>query len=240
MPTTCPPGTCLCGSEMSTPTHCCSSVVARRRARRSGWFRLLGRQAFMLWAVRRGILGGTFDPLHVVHLMAGEAARNLLDLDMVTFITAGDPYQKAGMPMSPKEQRWRLTELGVADVEYFEADDREVRREGPSYMIDTLDTFPEDEEIFLILGADAAVGLPSWRRWEEVVERTTVAVISRPGVAEEEVAGIGAPYLWLDTPGIPISSTMLRARVEAGRSLRFFVPDPVWRYIADEKLYAVS
>ena len=194
----------------------------------------------MLWAVRRGILGGTFDPLHVVHLMAGEAARNLLDLDVVTFVTAGDPYQKAGMPLSSRKHRWRLTELGVAGIDYFEADDREILREGPSYMADTLDTFPDDEEIFLILGADAAVGLPTWHRWKDVVGRTTVAVISRPGVAEEEVVAIGAPYLWLDTPGIPISSTMLRARAESGRSLRFFVPDPVWRYVVDEKLYAIS
>ncbi len=194
----------------------------------------------MLCAVRRGIFGGTFDPLHVVHLMAGEAARNLLGLEVVTYITAGDPYQKAGMPMSSKEHRWNITKLGVSGIDYFEADDREILREGPSYMADTLQTFPDTEEIFLILGADAAARLPTWDRWKDVVERTTVAVISRPGVAEEEVAAIGAPYLWLDIPGIPISSTMLRARAQAGRSLRFFVPDPVWRYVVDEKLYATS
>lgn len=193
----------------------------------------------MLCAVRRGILGGTFDPLHVVHLMAGEAARHLLDLDVVTFITAGDPYQKHGIPLSDKANRWAMTELGIEGIDYFEADDREVRRLGPSYMIDTLATFDEDEDIFMILGADAAVGLPSWHRWEDVVNRTTVAVISRPGIAEEEVAATGAPYIWLDTPGIPISSTMLRARAEAGRSIRFFVPDPVWRYVEESQLYAL-
>lgn len=192
----------------------------------------------MLCAVRRGILGGTFDPLHVVHLMAGEAARRTLDLDVITFITAGDPYQKHGIPMSDKHHRWNMTVLGIEGVDYFEADDREVQRPGPSYMADTLETFAADEEITLILGADAAAGLPTWQRWEEVVERTTVAVISRPGVAEEEVAATGAPYLWLDTPGIPISSTMLRARAEADRSIRFFVPDPVWRYVEENDLYA--
>jgi nicotinate-nucleotide adenylyltransferase len=191
----------------------------------------------MLCAVRRGILGGTFDPLHVVHLMAGEAARHLLDLDVITFITAGDPYQKHGIPMSDKDRRWAMTVLGIGGVDYFEADDREVRRPGPSYMVDTLATFDDDEEIILILGADAAAGLPSWHRWEDVVERTTMAVISRPGVAEEEVAATGAPYVWLDTPGIPISSTQLRARAEAGRSIRFFVPDPVWRYVEENQLY---
>lgn len=194
--------------------------------------------AFMLCAVRRGILGGTFDPFHVVHLMAGDAARHLLDLDVVTYITAGDPYQKHDIPMSTKDHRWNMTVRGIGEVEYFEADDREVQRPGPSYMIDTLETFEADEEIFLILGADAAAGLATWHRWEEVVERTTIAVISRPGVAEEEVAATGAPYLWLDTPGIPISSTMLRARAEAGRSIRFFVPDPVWEYVEEQQLYA--
>ena len=193
----------------------------------------------MLCAVRRGILGGTFDPLHVVHLMAGEAARHLLDLDVVTFITAGDPYQKHGIPMSDKEHRWNMTVVGIEGIDYFKADDREVTRGGPSYMIDTLVTFDADEEIFLILGADAAAGLPTWHRWEDVVDRTTVAVISRPGVAEEEVAATGAPYTWLDTPGIPISSTQLRARSEAGRSIRFFVPDPVWRYVEENQLYAL-
>lgn len=228
------------GWEVPTTIRLAYSGVTRPLGRRCGWFRSLMGRVFMLCAVRRGIFGGTFDPLHVVHLMAGEAARNLLELDVVTFITAGDPYQKAGMPMSSKEHRWNITKLGVGGIEYFEPDDREVLREGPSYMADTLTTFPDDEEIFLILGADAAARLPTWDRWKEVVERTTVAVISRPGVAEEEVAAIGAPYLWLDTPGIPISSTMLRARAEAGRSLRFFVPDPVWRYVLDEKLYETS
>ena len=194
----------------------------------------------MLCAVRRGILGGTFDPLHVVHLMAGEAARLAFGLDVVTFITAGDPYQKHGIPMSDKEDRWNMTALGIEGVDYFEADRREVDRPGPSYTIDTLGTFDDSEETILILGADAAVGLPTWHRWKDVVDRAAVAVISRPGVAEEEVAATGAPYTWLDTPGIPISSTMLRARAEAGRSIRFFVPDPVWRYVEDNDLYAAS
>lgn len=193
----------------------------------------------MLCAVRRGILGGTFDPLHIVHLMAGEAARQSLDLDVITYITAGDPYQKHGSPISDKKHRWNMTVAGVDGIQYFEADDREVRRAGPSYMIDTLTTFDDDEEIFLILGADAAAGLPTWNRWTEVLDRTTIAVISRPGVAEEEVAATGAPYTWLDTPGIPISSTMLRARAESDRSIRFFVPDPVWRYVEEHKLYAI-
>ena len=233
------PRGCICRYDWATAisTRPASSDAARNRGPACDSFRRQVTIAFMLCAVRRGILGGTFDPFHVVHLMAGEAARHMLDLDVITYITAGDPYQKHGIPIADKDHRWAMTVLGIEGIGYFEADDREVKRTGPSYMIDTLDTFDEDEDIYLILGADAAVGLPSWHRWQDVVERTTVTVISRPGVAEEEVAATGAPYNWLDTPGIPISSTMLRARAEAGRSIRFFVPDAVWRYVEENRLY---
>jgi nicotinate-nucleotide adenylyltransferase len=192
----------------------------------------------MLSGVRRGILGGTFDPLHVVHLMAADAARADLDLDVVHFVVAGDPWQKRAEPVSDKKHRWEMTTRGVAGIEGFLADDRELERPGPTYTIDTLATFDDDDDIVLILGADAAAGLPTWHEWERVVGRVTVAVVSRPGVAEEEVAASGIDYVWLDTPGIPISSSMLRARVGAGHSIRFFVPDPVWAYVVDEGLYA--
>ena len=192
----------------------------------------------MLPGVRRGILGGTFDPLHVVHLMAADAARADLHLDVVHFIVAGDPWQKRGEPVSAKKDRWEMTRRAVDGIDGFVADDRELERPGPTYTLDTLKSFDPQDEIVLILGADAAAGLPTWHEWEKVVERVTVAVVSRPGVAEEEVAATGIEYVWLDTPGIPISSSMLRARVGAGHSIRFFVPDLVWAYVMEEGLYA--
>ena len=193
----------------------------------------------MLGVVRRGILGGTFDPPHVAHLMAGEAAFRDLGLDVVTFLPAGAPWQKAGTRVSAPEHRWNMTQLAVADVDYFAADDREVRRDGWTYTVDTLATFPADEDLVLILGADAARGLPTWHRWTEVVERASIAVMRRPGVDDAEVAG-ALPFdpHWLDTPQVSVSGTELRAWARRGKSLRFLVRDAVWRYIEEHGVYA--
>jgi nicotinate-nucleotide adenylyltransferase len=193
----------------------------------------------ILAVVRRGILGGTFDPPHLAHLFAGEAAFRGLDLGVVTFIPAGAPWQKAGHRVSAPEHRWRMTMLAVDGVEYFEADDREVNREGWTYTIDTLDSYPADEDLFLIVGADAALGLPTWDRCEDVMDRVTVAVMPRPGVdrrAVDDVLG-DCEHAWLDTPSLDISGTMLRARARVGMSLRFLVPDPVWLYVNEHALY---
>ncbi len=193
----------------------------------------------MLIGVRRGILGGTFDPPHVAHLMAGEAAYRDLALDVVTFLPAGAPWQKAGKKVSAPEHRWNMTQLAVADVDYFEADDREVRRDGWTYTVDTLATFPDDEDLMLILGADAARGIRSWHRWEHVMARAEVAVMRRPGVADAEIdEALSVAPRWLDTPLVSISGTTLRAWARRGKSLRFLVRDPVWKYIEEHEVYA--
>ena len=132
-----------------------------------------------------------------------------------------------------------MTKLAVHSVDYFEADEREVLREGWTYTVDTLESFPEDEEITLILGADTARGLAGWQRHEDVLARARIAVMSRPGIDGAEVeAAVGANMVWLDTPQIPVSGTMLRARAAAGRSLRFFVRETVWMYLEEHRLYA--
>ena len=190
----------------------------------------------MLAPVRRGILGGTFDPPHLVHLIAGEAAWRDLRLDVVTFLPAGQPWQKAGRVMTPAGHRWAMTRAAVTRVEYFEADDREVRRPGPTYTIDTLEAF-EGDDLFLILGADAALGLPTWHRWREIVDRVHVTVAPRPGVGRIDVEATSVPVTWLDAPEIPLSGTMLRERAAAGKSLRFLVPEAVWQYMVREGLY---
>jgi nicotinate-nucleotide adenylyltransferase len=106
--------------------------------------------------VRRGILGGTFDPPHLAHLVAGEVAYRDLALDVVTFIPAGRPWQKEGSGVTGAEHRRAMTGLALEGIGYFELDDREVRRDGLTYTADTLDALPEADRLVLILGGDAA------------------------------------------------------------------------------------
>lgn len=192
----------------------------------------------MLPGVRRGILGGTFDPPHLAHLMAGEVAYRQLDLDVVTFIPAGAPWQKADREVSDAEHRWEMTAAAVSGVPYFEADDREVNRDGWSYTVDTLESYAGDE-LVLILGADAASRLHTWHRWREVLDLAHVAVVPRPGSHPADVTGnLPVPVVWLDAPEIGVSGTMLRERAGEGKSIRFLVREPVWRYIDDNSVYA--
>jgi len=187
--------------------------------------------------VRRGILGGTFDPPHIAHLIGGETAYQQLGLDVVTFIPAGAPWQKAGRKVSDAEDRWQMVLLATGGTDHFEADDREVRREGWTYTIDTLDSFDDGDDLTLILGADAALGLPTWERGDQVLARARIAVIPRPGVEREAVEQVVPDLAWLDMPDLEISGTMLRQRVQDTQSIRFFVPDLVHDYIRHNHLY---
>jgi nicotinate-nucleotide adenylyltransferase len=191
----------------------------------------------MLAGMRRGILGGTFDPPHLAHLVAGEAAFRQLALDVVHFIPAGAPWQKAERRVSDATHRWEMTRRAVAGVPYFVADDREVRRDGWSYTVDTIATFDADDELVLIVGADAAAGFRSWRDPDGITSRASLAVMPRAGVDPADVHGaVGAHHL-LDTPDLPISGTMLRRRVAAGGSIRFLVREGVHDYVIGAGLY---
>ena len=131
-----------------------------------------------------------------------------------------------------------MIRLAVHGTDYFEVDDREVRRDGWTYTIDTLDEYPADEEITLILGADAALGVPSWHRVDDVLARARLAVLARPGIENEAVVdALQAPVDWLDAPLMDVSASELRQRVGAGKSLRFLVADVVWAYIGEHRLY---
>lgn len=191
----------------------------------------------MLAPVRSGLLGGTFDPPHIAHLLAGEVAFRQLGLDRVIFMPAGSPWQKADRRVSSANHRWNMTRLATDHVAYFEADDREVHRRGWTYTIDTLATFDRTEEIVLILGADAAKGLRSWERSDEVVSRVELAVAPRPGVEAADLEKIvGKPQL-LNMPPLPISGTEIRARIAAGLGGRFLVSEDVYDYIEQHRLY---
>ena len=195
-----------------------------------------------------GILGGTFDPPHIAHMVVAEAAYRLLGLDQVRFIPAGAPWQKAGGGVTPARCRWEMTAAAVSGAPYLAADDREVARPGYTYTIDTLAELAEEDRAgggsgeppVLILGADAAFRLPSWRRADEVLASARIAVAPRPGTpreAVEEAVGGRAEVVWLDVPPLGVSGTALRRRAAAGGSLRFLVPPPVLDYIERCRLY---
>lgn len=188
--------------------------------------------------MRRAILGGTFDPPHLAHLVAGEAAYRQLDLDVVTFLPAGRPWQKSGRRVTSPEHRWEMTRRAVEGVEYFEADPREVHRDGPTYTVETLASYPEGEEVLLVLGADVASRIRTWHRWQEVVARARVVVAPRPGTDRRQVEEeLGKEVRFLDMPLLPLSGTALRRRAAAGGTIRFLVPEGVWRYTLEHGIY---
>ncbi|HEX2154789.1 MAG TPA: nicotinate-nucleotide adenylyltransferase [Acidimicrobiia bacterium] len=191
--------------------------------------------------MRIGILGGTFDPPHLAHLHTGEVAYHQLGLDMVVFMPAGAPWQKAARHVSAPEHRWAMTRLAVAGVDYFVADDREVHRDGWTYTADTLADFDDELELVLILGADSARNLPTWHRATEVLERVVLAVAPRPSTAAADVETSlqgKVEMHWLDMVPLDVSGTQIRRRVSRGLSTRFLVRDAVWRYFIEEDLYA--
>jgi nicotinate-nucleotide adenylyltransferase len=188
--------------------------------------------------VRTGILGGTFDPIHIAHLHAGETALHQAELDQVLFIPAGDPWQKLGRRVSATEHRLEMVRLATAGVDGFRADDRETTRDGLTYTVDTLATFREDEELFLILGADAALRIPTWERHQEVLDRATILVVPRPGTDSTAVADILPDPVFLDMAVLEVSGTEIRAMVRSSSPFRFLVTDEVHRYIGENNLYA--
>lgn len=188
--------------------------------------------------MRTGILGGTFDPIHLAHLHAAETALDQGRLDRVLFIPAGDPWQKADREVSTSARRAAMVRLAIEDVPNFELDRREVDRSGPTYTIDTLDSFPSDEEIFLILGSDAAAGVETWHRSRDVLARARILIAPRPGNSAEGVAAMLASASILEMAPLGVSSTMIRAMAGEGRPFRYLVPKAVWTYISENNLYA--
>ncbi len=193
----------------------------------------------MLRAVRRGILGGTFDPPHFGHLLAGEAAYRDLELDVVSYFPTGSPWQKAGRVVADGHHRLEMIHRAVAGVDYFDVDDRELRRKGPTYTIETLEELAEgNDHLTLVIGADSALTFRTWRRWEEIAARTSLAVAPRGGVKPDDLSEVlPGEAAWLDMPEVALSGSDLRARLQSGRSIRFMTPDPVWRYVVEQRLY---
>jgi nicotinate-nucleotide adenylyltransferase len=188
------------------------------------------------------VFGGTFDPPHLGHLVTAVNVRHSLQLDTVLFVVANVPWQKDGVrAVSPAADRLALVQAAVAGVEGLEACDIELRRGGPSYSADTLAELARIDPsatLFTILGEDAAGGLPTWTRWPEVVQRSTMVVVERPGQRAELPDGID--WVRVEVPHLEVSSTDLRARVVDGRPLEFLLTPGVIEGIRRRGLYGVA
>ncbi|MEY2406535.1 MAG: nicotinate-nucleotide adenylyltransferase [Acidimicrobiaceae bacterium] len=189
---------------------------------------------------RIGVFGGTFDPPHVGHLVVAVNVRHALQLDRVLLVVANDPWQKSGLrPVSSVADRLAMVEAAVGAVEGLEASAIELERAGPSFTADTLAALraadPEGQ-LFLIVGSDAAAGLPTWERVEEVRALATIAVVVRPG-AEDGQPPPGWGWERVEAPRLEVSSTDLRARVTDGRPLDYLLTPPVIGSIEARGLY---
>jgi nicotinate-nucleotide adenylyltransferase len=187
---------------------------------------------------RVGVLGGTFDPIHVGHLVAASDARAALELDRVLLVVAGDPWQKRGEVVAGAPDRLALVEAAVAEVDGLEASALEVERDGASVTADTLEALTTpDRELFLLLGADAVANMATWLRLDDTRELATVVVIERSG--EHAVPpGSGWRVEHLVIPRLDVSSTEVRERLGRGFPVAGLVPAAVVRLIRERGLYA--
>lgn len=189
---------------------------------------------------RLGVFGGTFDPIHVGHLVTAVNVRHSLSLDRILLVVAHYPWQKAGTVGTPAADRLAMVQAAVGDVDGLEASDLELRRGGATFTADTLAELHERHpvaELFLILGSDAAAGLPTWGRVDEVRGLARLVVVTRPG-ADDALPPEGWPHERLVVPRLEVSSTDLRARFSDGRPLDYLVTTPVQDLIRARGLYA--
>lgn len=197
-------------------------------------------------AGRVGVLGGTFDPIHIAHLAIAEEAREALGLEKVLFIPAAMPPHKVDRPVSDPEHRMAMVELAIADNPAFEASRIELGRTGPSYTVDTLEALGGDgADLVLILSAEAFRELRTWNRPERILELARLGVVPRDGFPNanraylaEHFPGFEERATFLTAPRLRLSASDLRERAATGRSLRYLVPDAVAAYIGDHALYS--
>jgi nicotinate-nucleotide adenylyltransferase len=201
--------------------------------------------------MRVGVLGGTFDPPHLGHLILAQEALQALGLAKVLFAPAGEPWRKAGRELSPRGQRLAMVRLAVEGNPGLAVSTAEVDRPGPSYTAETLGELREqlglETELFFIMGADSLADFPHWHEPQRILELAHLAVAERAPLGGEEL-GEGIPedladnlrerVVWLRMPIIAISASAVRERVRRGLSIRYWVPEAVAEYIRDHGLYA--
>lgn len=193
---------------------------------------------------RIGVFGGTFDPIHVGHLVAAINAHHDLALDRVVLVVANVPWQKAGhRDVTPAEDRFAMVQAAVRGVPGLEASRLEIERGGPSYTADTISQLAAlygDAQLFLIVGWDVSAELGTWERLDEVKGLATLVVVNRPGTSPPVgLVQQGWRVIEVAVPNLEISSTDLRARAAGGRPLDYLVPAAAVRVIRERNLYSV-
>lgn len=196
--------------------------------------------------MRLGLLGGTFDPPHIGHLILAETARVKLQLDQVRFLPVGDPPHKVGQTISSVSHRIAMTRLAVADNTAFVVDTMDVDRPPPHYtatLLPLLRHAHPKAELWLILGSDSLRDLPEWHDAMQLLCEARLAVLDRPGVLidwsvlDAALPGLQTRLDWLEGPSVMISATMVRAYAAAQQSLRYLIPETVREYVATHHLY---
>jgi nicotinate-nucleotide adenylyltransferase len=194
-------------------------------------------------AERIGVFGGTFDPIHVGHLVAAVNARHAMHLDRVILMVNNLPWQKVGQrEVTSAEDRLAMVEAAVGDVPGLEAGRMEIDRGGESYTAETLAELAKERpgaDLFMIVGWDVASELASWDRWDTIQQLATLVVVNRPGNSPpKELGEAGWQVAEVTVPNLEISSTDLRARAADGRPLDYLVPESAVRVIRARGLYA--
>jgi nicotinate-nucleotide adenylyltransferase len=195
-----------------------------------------------------GIMGGTFDPPHIAHLIIAEVARVRLELNQVVFIPAGDPWMKSAHTVTSAEKRVEMVSLAIATNPAFILSLIEVKRPGPTYTVDTIEQLSGEvgyvAGLFLLLGWDSVADLPSWKAPYRISKMARIVAFPRPGSAKPDPAemekvmpGIAERIEYIDEPYLSVSSTCIRQRVREGKSVRYLVPDTVGQYIVEHNLY---
>jgi nicotinate-nucleotide adenylyltransferase len=195
-----------------------------------------------------GILGGTFDPVHIGHLAVADEAASRLGLAEVLFMPAGKPWLKADARILPAEHRLKMVKLAIAGKPRFKMSTIEVEREGPTYTVDTITElrrqFGAGDELLFIIGWDNLADLARWRQPERLISMCRLVAVPRVGYPvpdfdslEAAIPGLSQRVIMLDKPEIDVSASVIRERVRRGLSINHLVPEAVARYITEQGLY---
>jgi nicotinate-nucleotide adenylyltransferase len=196
---------------------------------------------------RIGVLGGSFDPIHIGHLILAEEARDLLKLELIYFVPAGAPPHKTGRRQAPVEDRLRMVELAIASNPSFQVSRVDADRPGPHYTIDMVHIIqgqlPQGCELYFLMGFDSLADLPKWHEPAKLIATCHLVALTRHDITvdwaalEAALPGIRQRVTILDMPELEIASHQLQARIRDGRSIRYLVPDEVGAYIREKGLY---